>query len=147
VDLKIFEIGDLNKDVIRPRKYDALFFGQILGRTPDLFSFWASSQRLDPGYNIALYANLGVDRLLDELRGAKPDTDTSALYRRLSETISADTPAIFLYSPDFLYLAPSKIKNLTLPPITTPSDRFATLPAWHIGTDKVWKIFTKQSVN
>ena len=34
VDVKIFETGDLTQNVIRPRKYDALLFGEIVGRDP-----------------------------------------------------------------------------------------------------------------
>ena len=47
VEIKIFEAGDLNQNVIRPRKYDALLFGEIVGRDTDLFAFWHSSQRND----------------------------------------------------------------------------------------------------
>ena len=54
VDLKIFEWGALNQTAIRPRDYEALLFGEIVGRNPDLYSFWHSTQRLDPGLNIAL---------------------------------------------------------------------------------------------
>ena len=42
VNLKIFEPADLNQNVIRPRKYDALLFGEIIGRELDLFAFWHS---------------------------------------------------------------------------------------------------------
>src|SRR3989338_5612859 len=49
VEVKIFETGDLSQNVIRPRKYDALLFGEIVGRDPDPFAFWHSSQRNDPG--------------------------------------------------------------------------------------------------
>src|SRR3989344_2469416 len=68
VEVKIFEAGDLNQNVIRPRKYDALFFGEIIGRDLDLFAFWHSSQRKDPGLNIALYANSKADKLLEDAR-------------------------------------------------------------------------------
>ncbi len=54
VDVKILEIGDLNQNVIRPRKYDALLFGEIIGRDLDLYPFWHSSARVSPGLNIAL---------------------------------------------------------------------------------------------
>ena len=57
VDIKIFETGNLNQNVIRPRKYDALLFGTIINRESDLFAFWHSSQRKDPGLNVAMYTN------------------------------------------------------------------------------------------
>ncbi|NQV88235.1 MAG: hypothetical protein HQ402_01595, partial [Parcubacteria group bacterium] len=49
VDIKIFETSDLNQNIIRPRKYEALLFGEVIGHGLDLFPFWHSSQRNDPG--------------------------------------------------------------------------------------------------
>ena len=49
VEVKIFEIGDLNQNIIRPRKYDALLFGEIVGRDLDLYPFWHSGARVFPG--------------------------------------------------------------------------------------------------
>src|SRR5690606_4288812 len=66
VEIRIFESSDLNQNVIRPRRYDALLFGEVVGRESDLFAFWHSSQRNDPGLNIALYTNARADRLLEE---------------------------------------------------------------------------------
>ena len=143
VDLKIYEPGDLNQNIIRPRQYDALFFGQILGRTPDLFSFWHSKQRLDPGYNIALYTNLSVDKWLEQLRTAGDAATAASLTKKIVAAIKQDRPAIFIYSPNFLYILPPKVKGASLPVINTPADRFATIHNWYITTDKVWRIFSK----
>src|SRR3989338_4936909 len=64
VDIKIFETGNLNQNVIRPRKYDALLFGTIINRESDLFAFWHSSQRKDPGLNVAMYTNAKIDKII-----------------------------------------------------------------------------------
>jgi ABC-type transport system substrate-binding protein len=36
VDVKIFELNDLNQNIIRPRKYDALLFGEVVSTNADL---------------------------------------------------------------------------------------------------------------
>ncbi len=54
VTVKTYEPGDLTQQAIRPRAYDALLFGEIIGQDLDLYAFWHSSQRIDPGLNIAL---------------------------------------------------------------------------------------------
>ena len=54
VDIKTFAVGNLNQDVIRPRNYDALLFGEIINHESDLYAFWHSSQRKDPGLNVAI---------------------------------------------------------------------------------------------
>lgn len=143
VNVKIFEIGDLNQNVIRPRKYDALFFGEIVGRNPDLFSFWHSSQRNDPGLNISMYTNSKVDKILETARIEQNLENKIRKYSDLQGEISNDTPAIFVYSPQFLYAVPEKIKNLNINNITISSDRFINIYRWYIDTEKIWKIFAK----
>ncbi|MEK9177130.1 MAG: ABC transporter substrate-binding protein, partial [Patescibacteria group bacterium] len=49
VELRVFEENDLNVEVIRPRKYDALLFGLVVGDDVDLYAVWHSSHRNDPG--------------------------------------------------------------------------------------------------
>jgi peptide/nickel transport system substrate-binding protein len=143
VDVKIFEAGNLNQNVIRPRKYEALLFGEVIGRELDLFAFWHSSQRNDPGLNIALYANITSDSLLEKGR-IYLDTDLrDETYLKFEEEIKKDVPAIFLYSPDFIYIIPEYIKGISLGSVTTSGDRFLNVHEWYIKTDKVWSIFSK----
>ncbi|MCK4386733.1 MAG: hypothetical protein KAV41_01450, partial [Candidatus Pacebacteria bacterium] len=137
--LKIFEMGDLNKNVIRPRKYDSLLFGEVVGRDLDLFAFWHSSQRNDPGLNIALYANITTDDLLEQIRITSDEKSKKEKLELFQKEIARDIPAIFLYSPDFIYISPKKIKNILIDKITIPSERFLDINNWYIKTDKVWK--------
>jgi len=142
VDLKIFEVGDLNKDVIRPRNYDTLLFGEIVGRNPDPFVFWHSSQRNDPGLNIAMYANITANKLMEEIRVTSDSEEREKKYLKLQEEISNDIPAVFLYSPKFIYLVPQKIKGLEeMESIAVPSERFSQIYKWHIKTKYIWKVF------
>ncbi len=143
VDVKTFDTGNLNQSVIRPRKYDALLFGQIINNESDLYAFWHSSQRKDPGLNIALYANTKVDKILEE---AFTITDAEARikkYLQFEDEIRKDMPAIFLYSPKFIYVVSKNVHGLDLNHIINPKDRFANVYSWYINTDQVWKIFIK----
>lgn len=141
VDLKIFTSSDLNHNVIRPRKYDALFFGEIIGRESDPFAFWHSSQRNDPGLNIALYANITADKLLEEGRVVFDKEERIKIYQKFEEEVRKDIPAIFIYSPDFIYVVPKKIKGIDVGTITIPSERFLDIYTWYIETERLWKIF------
>ncbi|MDE1924762.1 MAG: peptide ABC transporter substrate-binding protein [Patescibacteria group bacterium] len=143
VTVQIYDQGDLSQNVIRPRKYDALLFGEVIGREADLFAFWDSSQRNDPGLNIAEYTNATADKLLEELRTTADDATRQQLYAQFNAQLQKDIPAIFLYTPDFVYIVPNDIRGLTLGFIETPSDRFLSSPQWHIETDYVWPIFLK----
>ncbi len=142
VKVEIFEAGDLNQNVIRPRKFDALLFGEIVGRDRDLFAFWHSSQRNDPGLNISGYANAKVDKWLDEARKTTDEAKREADYESALTAIKADAPAVFLYSPEFMYLLPKKIHGFTSGTVATPSERFLDVSHWYSKTKKVWDFFT-----
>lgn len=144
VDVKIFEQGDLTENVIRPRKYDGLLFGEIIGRDPDPFAFWHSSQRNDPGLNVALYTNIKADKLLEEARGIQDEVKRAEKYKEFQEEVYKDIPAIFLFSPKFIYVIPKNLKGTDeMESVTVPSERFSTIYKWYKTTDKVWKIFVK----
>ena len=139
VEVKVFEPSDLNQSVIRPRRYDVLLFGLVVGRDPDLYAFWHSSQRNDPGLNIAMYTNAKADKALEDMRKATSTDAAKISYERFSKEVSTDMPAIFLFSPDFVYAIPERIHNITLGQITTPNDRFLSIHDWYIETDNIWK--------
>ena len=143
VELKVYETSDLNQSVIRTRKYDALFFGEIVGRDPDLFSFWHSSQRNDPGLNIALYTSITADKLLADTRTTADVEKRIELYDQITDEIQKDAPAVFLYSPEFLYALPVAVKNVEMSSIVTNAERFSNSYKWYIATEKVWNIFLK----
>jgi peptide/nickel transport system substrate-binding protein len=143
VSVKIFEINDLNQNIIRPRKYDILLFGEVVSSYSDLYPFWHSSERLDPGLNVAMYTNLKVDKILETLRNTTDETAQQKLYQSFETQIELDTPAVFLYSPDFVYITPKKIQNIQLGSLVTPAQRFSDVYKWYIETNEVWKIFVK----
>lgn len=143
VDLKIFEPADLNQMVIRPRKYDTLLFGTVTGRDLDLYAFWHSSQRNDPGLNVAMYANPKVDKLLEDARTLSDKQQRIDKYNQVADAIQNDIPAIFLYSPEYIYITPNSIKGIDLKQITTAAERFLNINSWYMETEDVWKIFIK----
>ena len=142
IDVRVFEHGDLSQNIIRPRKYDSLLFGEVVGRDPDPFAFWHSSQRNDPGLNVAIYANIKVDNILEEARGIEDEVVRAEKYKEFQEEVAKDTPAIFLFSPKFIYITPKNLKGLeAMEKVTIPSERFSMIHQWYKATNKVWKIF------
>ena len=143
VEVKIFGIGDLNQNIIKPRKYDSLLFGEIVGRNLDLYPFWHSSQRNTPGLNIALYTNIKVDKLLENIRKTTDPEQQKTYLNSFNKEIANDVPAVFTYSPYFIYIIPKKVQNVTLGTLASPSERFSNVSEWYIETNNVWKIFVK----
>jgi peptide/nickel transport system substrate-binding protein len=145
VEIKTFDVGNLNQIVIRPRKYDALFFGQIINHESDLFAFWHSTQRKDPGLNVSLYTNAKVDKILEEAFTTINEQERIRKYAQFENEVKKDMPAIFLYSPNFVYVVSKDTQGIKIDHITSPKDRFLNVYVWYTKTDNVWKIFSKQN--
>jgi peptide/nickel transport system substrate-binding protein len=143
VDIEIFDGSDLNQKIIKPRKYSALLFGDIINRDLDLYPFWHSSQRNDPGLNTALYANLKVDKLLETARSSTDNDARLEAYKGIEIEINKDIPAIFLYSPDYIYLTSGRAKNIKINSLNYPSERFANISGWYTNTENIWKFLIK----
>jgi peptide/nickel transport system substrate-binding protein len=144
VEIKQYDFGDLQQNIIRPRKFEALLYGEVIGRDMDFFAFWHSSQRNDPGLNISMYTNAKVDKLLEDARKTLDVSSRVAKYKTFADEVQKDVPAVFLYSPKFIYIVPGKIQNLSLWTITLPFERFLNINSWYIETNNLWKIFLQK---
>jgi peptide/nickel transport system substrate-binding protein len=141
VQIEEFEQSDLLQAVIRPRDFESLLSGIDMNRAIDLYPFWHSSQREDPGLNISQYANIEVDRLLDRARTAtSTETQISNTQTALA-IITRETPAAFLYVPDLVYVLQSDIKTPGMKRLNKPQDRFMNIRDWNTATDNIWPIF------
>lgn len=141
VTVQVYPIAELNTNVIRPREYDAILFGEVVGRELDLFAFWHSSQRNDPGLNLAMYVNSQVDSLLTQARATTDAKTREKLYEDFEKAIAKDRPAIFLYAPEFIYIVPEKLLGVSLGALTMPGERFLNVHQWFADTERVWSIF------
>lgn len=136
-----FEQTGLVQSVIRPRDFEALLFGLDMSRSYDLYPFWHSSQKDDPGLNIAQYTNLSVDALLEEARTKTDTKKRDQLFNDASEIISREYPAVLLFQPEFIYVVSNEV-TVTLPDrIGKSSDRFDNTSEWHTRSDVLWSTF------
>jgi hypothetical protein len=114
----------------------------VIGRTPDLYAFWDSAERTNPGLNIADYSNKSVDTLLENIR-TSPQTDSADL-NTLNMTIANEYPAAFTHTPDFVYAIPDDLRGLHLNQIAAPSDRFDDVAHWYRNTELVWPFLIRK---
>lgn len=141
VQLQIFEPGNFDQDVIRPRNYEMLLFGQVIEHDSDLAALWHSSGRNDPGLNIGLYTNAAVDGLLDDIVRTSEAENRKELYTELYDEFSKQIPAIFLYSPEAAYITSSTVQGIDFDHLTDASDRFRDVGTWYKRTERLWNIF------
>jgi peptide/nickel transport system substrate-binding protein len=145
VEILTFDSADLNQNIIGQRKYDALLFGEIINRGLDLFAFWHSSQR-NTGYNVALYANSKADKLLEDARQTSDKDTRLKKYTLFEDEIANDIPAVFIYSPEFIYILPPKVRGFQSGLINNRSERFEEIYKWYIESDKIWNFLSKQLI-
>lgn len=139
-DLSIIPLSEINNQIIKNRDYQIIIFGNILGKNPDLYSFWHSSEKFYPGLNLALYENKSVDKIIESLRENFNEQKRSDNLSDLQSLVASDYPAIFLYSPNYLYIGKKNVfrsgkENF----ISFSNERFNNVEKWYIETARVLK--------
>jgi len=140
-NIKILDIGEVQQKYVRPREYQALLFGEVLGADPDPFSFWHSTQKKDPGLNLAIYNNVKVDALLKDARQILEPELRLKKYAEFQQLVIDDAPVVFLYSSYQIYLTAKNIKGFENKNISLPSKRFIDIEKWYIKTQRIKKSF------
>lgn len=136
VNLQIVPGEKIKNDVIKPREYQMLLYGEMLGSDPDPYPFWHSSQTQDPGLNLSLFSNREADQLMETARQTTNLQDRYLKYIRFQNILAAELPAIFLYSPNYTYTVSKDIKGISLERIAVPSDRFFGVEGWYTKTKR-----------
>ncbi|MDO8601356.1 MAG: ABC transporter substrate-binding protein [bacterium] len=139
IEIKTVDIGTLEREIIKTRDYDAILFGEILGAIPDPFPFWHSSQKKDPGLNLAIYEDSKADKLLEEARQTSDEKARKEKLESFQELFLAKIPVVLLYNPDYIYFASKKIKGINTGIIVDPSKRFSEISNWYTETKRAWK--------
>jgi peptide/nickel transport system substrate-binding protein len=137
--IKIVAPELIEQEVIRPRSYQILLFGNILRANSDLFSFWHSSQRFQPGLNLAMYENKTVDKLIESARSTFDENARKEAIQKIQNQIAIDRPAIFLYSPHYLYASPTNLGGVNQSIIGASQDRLANVANWYLETARIFK--------
>ena len=139
VEIQIVSSKELQSNYLEPRVYDALIFGNLLNYKPDPFPFWHSSQKLDPGFNLALYENSGADKVMEELRQSLDAEIQINDLKKLQSFIFADAPAVFLFNPNYILVSLSNLNLGNTNKINSLSDRYCDLDNWFLKTKRVFK--------
>lgn len=137
VELEIIPKNKIINEIIEPRNYQALIFGEIIKNDP--FPFWHSSQTQSPGTNLAIWSNRDVDKLIEEGHNTADQKIRDEKYIKFQEILVEEVPTIFLYNPTHLYPVDRKIKGINTLRINTPADRFTNITEWYIKTKRQLK--------
>lgn len=139
VTVNVVDASDLQQNVIRPREYEALLFGEAAMLDSDPYSFWHSSQKRDPGLNLALFDDKNADDILASLREELDPEKQQEQYRTFQEILAKENPAVFLYTPTYSYVVNSVVKGIDIENINAAHFRLSNIKDWYIDTERVRK--------
>ena len=138
VTISIYDVSDLNQNIIKDRDFQVLLFGEITESPSDLYAFWHSSQRTYPGLNVSNYVSKNLDENLDTLRSENDEQLRMEAYAAVRKEFSEEVPGIFLFAPSLIYITNDK----TISPLPEFShgnaSRFMLVENWYRYSDKVW---------
>lgn len=139
VTVSVLSAADLQQNAVRPREYQALLFGEAAMLHSDPYSFWHSSQKHDPGLNLALFDNKDADEVLLSLREELNQEKRQELYKKFQEILARENPAVFLYTPTYLSVTSTTLKGIDVKSVNAPAHRFSGIEDWYIKTKRVKK--------
>lgn len=118
------------------RSFQAALATVLTTGDPDPYPFWHQAQ-IEGGQNYAGWDDDDVSILLETARAITDEGQRTEYYFEFQRLFAQEVPALILFYPVYTYGVNQDIYNVQLGPITTPSDRFRTLPAWYTLTQKV----------
>jgi len=139
LNLDIVDTSETLQNKISDRNYEALLFGEVLQADPDPTPFWHSNSKQAPGLNLSMFDNQEVDGILDTARQEVNEEKRAELYRQFQEIVSQETPAIFLFSPYYLYGVSDDYQGVGTVIIYNPSDRLDDINNRYLYTTRARK--------
>lgn len=138
VNLEIIPANKISPQVIMPRQYQILLYGQLLSYDIDPYPFWHSSQTQN-GLNLSLFGNSEIDAILESARKLSEVDDRLEQYKKFQEILKKENYAIFLFRPTYHYIVNKDLKGIDTRVVYISSDRFSNITNWYIKTKKAIK--------
>lgn len=138
-DLKIVLPSELQQNYLRTKNYNAILFGESYTNSIDPYIYWHGTAIKDPGRNLSLYNNKKVNKILEDARQITDPVKRAQKLENFQKSVLSDAPAVFLYSPNYIYVVKNTTKNINLVNLAIPSSRFSKINEWYIETKRIWR--------
>lgn len=128
---------DIQQNFIASRGYDILVYQIALGRDPDVYAYWHSSQASAQGFNLSQYRSTRADSALESARARTDPTLREVKYKTFTQEWLNDVPAIALYRPSLSYIQNKNVTSFTPRPLVSQTDRYFNVLYWSAGKEQV----------
>ncbi len=138
-ELKIVSLGELQQNYLKTKNYDSILIGESYTSAVDPYVFWHGTAIKDPGLNLSLYNNTKVNKILEDARLILDPTKRASKLEEFQKLVLDNAPAVFLYSPNYIYVVKNNIKNINLSKLSVSSARYSKISEWYVETERVLK--------
>lgn len=130
------------QSLISLHQYEAIAYSVSVGKDPDVFAFWHSSQadvRSDSRLNLSEYQSDIADQALEGGRTRAEPALRAVKYQPFLKAWRDDAPALALYQPRYLYVVRGRLYGFDSTLVNSAIDRYTNVHNWMIRTEKVYK--------
>ncbi len=139
INVETMDTSETLQTRISERNYEALLFGEVFQADPDPTPFWHSGSKQAPGLNLSLFDNSQADQLLDRARQEVNENTRAQLYRDFQQLVINESPAVFLFSPYYLYGVSEDYKGIGVKVIYNQSNRLDDINLRYLFTARTRK--------
>jgi peptide/nickel transport system substrate-binding protein len=135
----VIENEENRQSTIATHSYDALLNSISVGADPDVYAFWHSSQfdpRLKTRLNFSEYKSKDADASLEGGRSRTDPKLRTVKYQPFLKAWVADTPAVALYRPQFVFLVSGELDGFTVKNMVNTSDKYVNIENWKIRKER-----------
>lgn len=120
--------------ILADGEFDAILVDVDMRGDPDLYPLWSESA-IAEGQNYGGWGNREASELLEQARQLTNLGQRTTRYYRFQQIFADEMPALLLYHHTHTYGISDQVQQVSMGPLTKPSDRFATISDWFL----VWR--------
>jgi peptide/nickel transport system substrate-binding protein len=135
VSVQLREPGQIAQ-LLEEGEFDAILMDVDMRGDPDLYPLWSESAVLE-GQNYGGWINREASQLLEQARQLTGTGQRTTRYYHFQQIFADEVPALLLYYHTYTYGISDQVQQVTIGPLTNPSDRFATISDWFLVWSEV----------
>ena len=130
INLEPLTYSQLTQEILATRNFEILMYEIELTVDPDQYNLWHSLQKDYPNLNLSGYEFSRVDIILEEARRESDKSKRKESYTLFPKYLIADSPAIFLYRPSYLYVVRNGVSGIEYDGIVRLEDIYMNICTW-----------------
>lgn len=120
--------SELKDQIVPNRTYNVLLSSLLLSPDPDQYVVWHTTQ-VGQG-NVSGISSPKLDKLLEDARRTLDPKIRTEKYVEFSKHLLDESPAVFLYYPNYTWVYSNRVGNLNFEDFREPIDRFKSAHEW-----------------